>query len=176
MNPNATYRKSLGAAAGAVAIALSLLLTSGTNAKAQKTIRAVMQADVQVLDPIVNTSDITARFAFMVYDTLFALDQNFVAQPQMVGDYKVSEDKLTYDFTLRPGLKFHDGSPVTSADVIASLKRWEVRDGAGQLLAKFTKELSQTGDQSFRLVLNEPYGLVLDPLTKPDGNVPIIMP
>jgi hypothetical protein len=71
MNPNATFQKNLGAAAGAVAIALSLLLASGTNAKAQKTIRAVMQADVQVLDPIVNTSDITARFAFMVYDTLF---------------------------------------------------------------------------------------------------------
>jgi len=176
MSQKATYRRSLGVAAGALAIGLSLLLASGTNAKAQKTIRAVMQADVQVLDPIVNTSDITARFAFMVYDTLFALDENFVAQPQMVGDYKISDDKLTYDFTLRPGLKFHDGSAVTSADVIASLKRWEVRDGAGQLLAKFTKELSPTGDQSFRLVLNEPYGLVLDSLTKPDGNVPVIMP
>jgi peptide/nickel transport system substrate-binding protein len=151
-------------------------LLAPTPAAAQKTIRAVMQADVQVLDPIVNTSDITARFAMMVYDTLFALDENFVARPQMVGDYKISDDKLTYDFTLRPGLKFHDGSRVTSADVIASLKRWEARDGAGQILAKFTKELSATGGDSLRLVLTEPYGLVLDSLTKPDGNVPVIMP
>jgi peptide/nickel transport system substrate-binding protein len=166
-------RRRFGAA---VAIALSLASLGTTQARAEKTIRAVMQADVQVLDPIVNTADITARFALMVYDTLFSLDQNFVAQPQMVGDYKLSDDKLTYDFTLRPGLKFHDGSPVTSADVISSLKRWEARDGAGQLLAKLTKALSATGDQSFRLVLNEPYGLVLDSLAKPGANVPVIMP
>src|SRR5437762_2751984 len=103
-------RRRFGAA---VAIALSLASLGTTEARAEKTIRAVMQADVQVLDPTVNSAGITARFALMVYDTLFSLNQNFVAQPQMVGDYKLSDDKLAYDFSVRPGLKLHGGSPVT---------------------------------------------------------------
>src|SRR6202795_1459572 len=98
-------------------------------AQGQKTITAVMQADVKIFDPIVNTADITSRFALMVYDTLFSLDENLVPQPQMVGKYEVSADGLTYSFTLRDGLKFHDGTPVTAEDVVASLKRWWVKDG-----------------------------------------------
>src|SRR5205085_12057076 len=103
----------------AVAVALSLASFGITDAKAEKTIRAVMQADVQVVDPIVNPADISARFALMVYDTLFALDRHFTAQPQTVGAYKLSDDKLTYDSRLRPARKFRDGSPATLADVIA---------------------------------------------------------
>ncbi len=166
----------LKASAFAATLLGSLLGGTAASAAESKTIRAVMQADVTIFDPIFNTADITSFHAMMVFDTLFSMDKDLIARPQMVGDYKVSADQLTYDFTLRPGLKFHDGSPVTSADVVASLKRWEVRDGAGQVLAKFSKELVATGDQSFRLVLNEPYGQVLDSFAKPSANVPVIVP
>ncbi len=60
----------------------------------------------------------------MVYDTLFAMDEKFQVKPQMVDKYEVSKDQLTYTFTLRDGLKFHDGQPVRSADCIASIDRW----------------------------------------------------
>src|SRR5438128_982326 len=145
-------------------------------AQSQKTITSVMQADVKIFDPIVNTADITSRFALMVYDTLFSLDENLVPQPQMVGKYEVSADGLTYTFTLRDGLKFHDGTPVTAEDVVASLKRWWVKDGGGQIIQKYSKELTAVDDKTFRLVLTQPYGLVLDTLAKPDANVPAIMP
>ena len=52
----------------------------------------------------------------------------------MVGKWGVSDDKLTYTFELRDGLKFSDGSAVTAADCVASLRRWAARDGAGQHL------------------------------------------
>jgi ABC-type transport system substrate-binding protein len=97
----------------------------------------------------------------MIYDTLFAMDENFNIQPQMVKGYSVNDDKLTYTFTLRDGLKFHDGAPVTSADCIASIQRWGKRDGMGQKLMDFTKELTAIHDKTFKLVLKEPYGLVL---------------
>ena len=134
------------------------------------------EADVKIFDPIVNTADITSRFALMVYDTLFSLDENLVPQPQMVGKYEVSADGLTYTFILRDGLKFHDGTPVTAEDVVASLKRWWVKDGGGQIIQKYSKELTAVDDKTFRLVLTQPYGLVLDTLAKPDANVPVIMP
>src|SRR5690606_37019768 len=87
-----------------------------------------------------------------------------------------SGDKLTYTFTLRDGLKFHDGQPVTTADVIASLQRWGKADGMGQKLFDFIKELKAVDDKTFQLILKEPYGLVLDSLGKPSSNVPFIMP
>lgn len=158
------------------ALLLSWLGAGDASAQGNKTITAVMQADVKIFDPIINTADITARFALMVFDTLFSLDQNLVPQPQMVGKYEVSADSLTYTFVLRDGLKFHDGSPVTAEDVVASLKRWWVKDGGGQLIQKYSKELVAVDDKTFRLTLSQPYGLVLDTLAKPDANVPVIMP
>jgi peptide/nickel transport system substrate-binding protein len=64
----------------------------------------------------------------MIYDTLFAVDANQTVQPQMVDKYTISDDKLTYTFTLRDGLLWHDGQPVTSEDCIASIKRWGAKD------------------------------------------------
>jgi peptide/nickel transport system substrate-binding protein len=170
--------RSLRVALKAAALAVSLVWLGATHASASdpKTITAVMHADVKIFDPIVNTADITSYFALMVFDTLFSLDQNLVPQPQMVGNYKISADGLTYTFVLRDGLKFHDGTPVTAEDVVASLKRWWVKDGGGQIIQKFSKELTAVDNKTFRLVLNQPYGLVLDTLAKPDANVPVIMP
>ena len=59
----------------------------------------------------------------------------------MVGDWSVSDDGLTYTFTLRDGLMWHDGDPVTAADCVASIQRWGRRDGMGQKLIQFTREL-----------------------------------
>src|SRR5438270_11181579 len=165
---------------GAAVVAALLFLVLGglvRSAGAEPTtIRAVMYADLTIFDPIFNTADITSYHALMVFDTLFSLDKDLVARPQMVGEYSVSPDGLSYRFKLRPGLAFHDGSPVTAADVVASLKRWSVRDGAGQVLMKFTKELTAIDDDTVALVLSEPYGLVLESLAKPSANVPVIMP
>jgi peptide/nickel transport system substrate-binding protein len=170
--------RSLRVALTAATLALPLVWLGATPASAadQKTITAVMHADVKIFDPIVNTADITSYFALMVFDTLFSLDQNLSPQPQMVGSYKISTDGLTYTFVLRDGLKFHDGTPVTAEDVVASLKRWWVKDGGGQIIQKFSKELTAVDNKTVRLVLNQPYGLVLDTLAKPDANVPVIMP
>ena len=96
-----------------------------------KVLRAVMHADVRVIDPIWTTQTIANIHGALVYDTLFGNDADQKPQPQMVGKYEISPDRLTYTFTLRDGLEFHDGSPVTTKDVIASLKRWGAKDGVG---------------------------------------------
>ena len=116
----------------AVAAVAAAMLGS---ANAEKVLRVVPHADLKNVDPIWTTAYITRNHGYMVYDTLFAADANGEIQPQMVGDFSVSDDGLTYTFTLRDGLKWHDGSPVTAADCIASIERWGKRDGMGQKLS-----------------------------------------
>ena len=88
---------------------------------------------------------------------------------------KVSDDKLTYTFTLRDGLKWHDGTPVTAEDCAASLQRWGKRDGMGQKLMDFTASLEATDAKTITLKLKEPYGLV-GFAGKPSSLAPFMMP
>src|SRR5882724_5244177 len=97
-------------------------------AAAQKTLKFVPEADLRSLDPIWTTAYITRNYGYMVYDTLFAVNEKFEVKPQMIDKWTVSDDKLTYTFTLRDGLKWHDGQAVKSADCIASIDRWSKRD------------------------------------------------
>jgi peptide/nickel transport system substrate-binding protein len=161
----------------AVLAAMAAMATVGAPpAGAQeKVLRAVMHADVRVLDPIWTTQTIANIHGMLVYDTLFGNDDQMQPKPQMVDTYEISEDKLVYIFTLRAGLKFHDGSPVTTADVIASLGRWGKKDGAGQRLFTFVDKLEALDVKTFRMTLKEPYGLVLETLGKTNSSVPVIM-
>src|SRR3954464_8656046 len=111
------------------ALALSAALAVSSIADA-KTITAVMHSDLRVIDPIFTPAYITRDHGYMVYDTLLATDANFKIQPQMA-DWATSDDKLTYTFTLRDGLKWHDGTPVTAEDCVASLNRWGKVDTLG---------------------------------------------
>lgn len=145
-------------------------------ARAETVLRAAMHSDLRILDPIWTTALISTHHGFMVYDTLFAVDEKLEVKPQMVESWTVSDDKLTWTFTLRDGLEFHDGQPVTAEDCVASIRRWAARDGMGQKLMAVTAELSATGPKTFVLKLREPYGLVLASLGKPASNILFIMP
>ena len=118
-------------------------LGSGPALAQDKVLRAVMHADVRTLDPFWTTQTIAGIHGLMVYDTLFSSDINLDPKPQMVDTWTASDDKLTWTFTLRDGLKFHDGAPVKSADCIASIQRWAKRDVFGQKLADMTLELGK---------------------------------
>src|SRR4030088_2784284 len=103
------------------------LLSAAAPAGAQ-TLKMVAHSDLKVLDPVWTTAFITRNHGYMIYDVLFARDASGTIQPQMVDKYETSPDKLTWTFTLRPGLEWHDGKPVTAEDCIASIKRWGARD------------------------------------------------
>jgi peptide/nickel transport system substrate-binding protein len=154
-------------------LAASVVLTQPAVA-AGKTITAVMHADLRT-PGMQTTAYIVRDFGYMVYDTLLAEDANFKIQPQMA-EWKISDDKLTYTFTLRDGLKWHDGTPVTAEDCVASLKRWGKADGMGQKLMDFTASIEATDPKTITLKLKEPYGLVLESIGKPSSIVPFMMP
>jgi peptide/nickel transport system substrate-binding protein len=140
-----------------------------------RTVRAVLHGDLQVFDPIWTTANMTGNHSLLIYDTLFGMDEDRRPQPQMVDRWGVSEDKKTYTFTLRDGQKFHDGQDVTSADVVASIRRWAVRDGSAQHMFRRVADTPIKDEKTFQIVLKEPYGLVLDAIGKLETNLPVIM-
>ena len=139
-------------------------------------LKVIPHADLKNIDPIWTTAYITRNHGYMVYDTLFAMDANLKPQPQMVGSWDVSGDQLTWTFTLRSGLKWHDGADVTAADCVASLKRWGARDGMGQQLMGVIEEMKAVNNKTFSMTLTKPYGLVLESIGKISSNVPFMMP
>jgi peptide/nickel transport system substrate-binding protein len=168
--------RSLRWLAGTVVALIAAGTAPGLALAQQKVLKFIPQADLRILDPIATTAYITRNHGYMVYDTLFAINDKFQVRPQMVGKHEMSKDGLTYTLTLRDGLKFHDGAPVRSADCIASVERWAKRDALGQKLAEATESWSAVDDKTFRLKLKKPFPLTLDALAKPSSNVPFIMP
>ncbi len=162
----------VGVVAAAALLAPGLASAQGSN----KVLKMVPHADLKVTDAHFTTATITNDHAMMVYDMLFAWDSKLSAKPQMVGNHTLSADKLKYTFTLRPGLTFHDGSKVTTKDVVPSIKRWMLRDSAGQKLNEVTASIDAVDDSTFTLTLKEPYGLVLFTLASTAGSIPGIMP
>ena len=161
--------------AGVAILAAAMTVTSLTNAQGTGTIRVVLQTQLKILDPVLTPAYSTRNHGYLVYDTLFSMDEKSVPQPQMVESWTQSSDKLTYTFKLRKGLKFHDGNPVTSEDVIASLKRWSERDQMGARLMKSTAQLDAVDASTFRFKLNRPYGLLIETLSKQGSPVPFIL-
>jgi peptide/nickel transport system substrate-binding protein len=159
-------------AVGATAIGLAMAAAPST----AQTLRMVSHADIKILDPIWTTALITRNHGYMIYDVLFAKDADLKIQPQMAEKYTVSDDKLTWTITLRDGLEWSDGTPVTAEDCIASIKRWGARDGFGQILLKATSDIKAIDVKTFAIILKEPFGLVLEALGKPSSSVPFMMP
>lgn len=141
-----------------------------------KTLKVVAHADVKILDPTFTTAYISRNFGYMVYDTLFAQNRKGQPMPQMVDKFSSSNGGLSWSFTLRPGLKFSDGSAVTTADVLASLARWMSRDSMGRAMTAAGAEWKAIDAQTFTLALKQPYGLVLESLAKPSGYPVFILP
>ena len=155
----------------------AVILGGVAQAHAQSDVlRVVPWSDLQVLDPFTASDPPTATHARMVFDTLFAPDANQKPQPQMVEVHTVSGDRLTHTFTLRDGLLFHDGTPVTAEDCILSIRRWGVRDPFGQLLMASVTTLEPVNHKTFQIVLKAPFPLVLEALARGGIRPPHIMP
>jgi peptide/nickel transport system substrate-binding protein len=158
-------------------VAAAILAAALSPAAAQdKVLRVVPHSNLNILDPIWTTQYMARNHGYMVYDTLFGTDEKSRVQPQMVERWTVSKDQREWSFTLREGLEFHDGKPVTGEDVIASLRRWGQRDAMGQKLMTFVERMDSPAPNQFRIFLREPCGFVLEALGKPSSNVPFIMP
>jgi peptide/nickel transport system substrate-binding protein len=158
---------------GALPATLALARPAIAQGTAARTLRFVPQANLTSPDPIWTTANVTRNHAYMIWDTLYGLDAALQPQPQMCAGHEISSDQLTWRFTLRDGLEFHDGEPVRAADCIASLARWSKRDAFGQILAARVAELRAVDDKHFEIRLTKPFPLVTLAIA---GNNAFIMP
>ena len=164
--------------AGVAAAALTgvgVPLLGRAQARPPRQARMVPHGDLNILDPIWTTQNMAAYHGAMMYDTLYGIDANFAPQPQMVGKTDISADRKTYTMELRPGLKWNDGTAVTARDCVASLRRWQVKDGAGTHLFERVADTPVVDEKTFRIVLKEPYGLLIEALAKTSTPVCFMM-
>lgn len=157
---------------GAAAIAAPAI----ARAAAKTTLKFVPYADLALLDPIITTNYVTRTHALMIFDTLYGLDAGYRAQPQMVDRHSVDQDGKLWTLTLREGLLFHDGMPVLARDVVASLKRWGMRDSFGGALFSAIDEISAPSDRAVQFRMKRPFPLLPEALAKPTSFLPGIMP
>ncbi len=167
-------RSFIGAAASAAITAPQL--AAPALAQASKVLRFVPQANLANFDPIWGTQYVVRNAAALVWDTLYGIDSQLKPQRQMVEAEEVSPDGLTWTFRLRTGLKFHDGEPVLSKDVVASLTRWAARDPMGLMIKAIQQELVAVDDRTFRWRLSKPFPKLLLALAKTNSPVAFIMP
>ncbi|ONG58874.1 ABC transporter substrate-binding protein [Pseudoroseomonas deserti] len=164
-------RRSLLLAAGA-----ALAAPSYARAQSSKVLRFVPQADLPNLDAVAGTQLVVRNASLLVFDMLYGIGADLQPKPQMVEGHEVSADGRIWDFRLRPGLKFHDGEPVRSRDVVTSIQRWMVRDGMGQMIQSQLDALEAVDDRNFRFRLKAPFPKLLYALGKSNTPLLVIMP
>lgn len=123
--------------------------------------RFVPNANLSSIDPIWTTALVAQIHGFLSFDMLYGMDATGHIRPQMCAGHELSADELTWTFTLRDGLLFHDNEQVLARDCVTSVRRWSVRDSFGQQLAAAANEIAVLDDRRFRMRLNKPFRQML---------------
>jgi peptide/nickel transport system substrate-binding protein len=107
----------------AARLAVALLLASASAAGAQTSQVVISQpAEATTMDPGRSTQVLTVNYFVNLYDTLTRWDTALQLQPGLATSWK-AVNETTWEFTLRPGVKFHDGAAFTAEDVKATFER-----------------------------------------------------
>jgi peptide/nickel transport system substrate-binding protein len=141
--------------------ATPLLMTPALARADTRPLRFIPNANLSALDPIWTTALVAQAHGFLIFDTLYGLDASNNIRPQMCSGHEVSADELTWTFTLRDGLIFHDGEKVLARDCVTSLKRWASRDSFGQQLTRVADEIAGLDDRRFQIRLKKPFRQML---------------
>src|SRR5476651_1257568 len=161
----------------ATACAIAAWTIGAPDVRAQgKVLKVTLSTELQILDPIVTRINSARVFAYLVYDTLVAMDSAGNYRPQMLEGWGVSNDRLTYTFTLRDGLEWNDGTPVTSDDCIASIERWAKREPFGSAMMDEVADLRPIDAKHFVMHLRRPFAFVIEALGRSGLQVPVMMP
>src|SRR3954453_15687334 len=160
-------------AAGAALLGAPAILRAQTKANV---LRFVPEADVVIFDPVTSPSWQTRDYAYLVYDTLFGMDDENRPQPQMLEGASARAEGLTWTLVRRAGLKSHDNEPVRAQDVVRSIRRWGARDAFGQALLAATNDITATNDKTVIIRLKKPFPLLPNALAKTMAYPCMVMP
>ena len=111
----------------AIALGLGVMLvppTAHADPQSGGTARVALRADMLGTEPGVKRDAITDNVLHHVMEALVAYDGEISPQPMLAESWEISDEGTTYTFNLRDGLTFHNGEPLTSAEVKWSWERW----------------------------------------------------
>src|SRR5579864_8072537 len=138
------------------------------------TLRVAEIGEPLTLDTVATTADLTSNIMLPVFEELFALDAAGRVQPFLASSHALSKDGLTYTFTLRKDVPFHNGRAMNAEDVVASLNRWGTVSPRGTAVYKNVDSVTALGADSVSVCLKNPFGPLLAFLAYPNGAAAIM--
>jgi len=149
--------------AGAAALG-TLALGRGALAQTPKsggTIISAQNNEATGLDPQLVPSFSRSRRSPLTYSQLVRFDENMAIQPELAESWTLSDDKLTWTFKLRQGVKFHDGQELTSADVKFTFDRLLDKSAGGKADFTALDKVEPVGKYQVKLVTKEPFAALM---------------
>ena len=140
------------------AVAAGAMMVLAGAAFADGTMRYATVGEPPSLDQHVVTSDLATTIAHHIFEGLYTFNSSNSPVALLAAGETVSEDGKTITVALREGVKFHNGQDMTSADVVASLKRWGEFGSRGGLLFAYVESVEATGDHEVTIKLSQPFG------------------
>jgi peptide/nickel transport system substrate-binding protein len=133
-------------------------------AQAPKTGGSIISAqnnEATGLDPQLVPSFSRSRRSPLTYSQLVRFDENMAIQPELAESWTLSDDKLTWTFKLRQGVKFHDGQELTSDDVKFSFDRLLDKSAGGKADFTAVDKIEPAGKYQVKFVTKEPFAALL---------------
>ncbi|MDR7419842.1 MAG: ABC transporter substrate-binding protein [Armatimonadota bacterium] len=159
----------------AVLVGAAVWVPVAPAAPADRPLRVALQGSPPSLDWQANSSFLTVVPALHIWEQLFVFNAKDEVVPWLVDTYTISPDSLTYDLTLRRGVKFHNGKEMTADDVIASLARWRRVSPGGRTTGAVIASVDKTGTHALRIRLSRPFGALLANLANQSFSM-VVMP
>lgn len=152
--------------AAAIAMSVSSCGTNTTNKAAAKQIVIARNADSVGLDPVMRDDDVDCQMTELIVDTLVQSTNNGKKiVPCLAKSWDISNDKLTYTFHLRSGLKFSDGTPVKGEDWVYSLKRArDTQSSPWAFSLEDVRDITAPDNTTVVITLNQPSAVILSDL------------
>ena len=156
MKTKAVKRILLTLVCGALTIALGACSGDKAGESSSQITIGIPQDIEDSLDPHKAVAAGTKEVLFNLYEGLVKPDSSGELQPAIASDYSISEDATTYTFTLREGVKFHDGSMVTAEDVKYSIDRCADTTNGEPLVEAYSniKSVNIVDEKTVEVVLN----------------------
>ncbi|GLS33928.1 peptide/nickel transport system substrate-binding protein [Mesorhizobium albiziae] len=153
-----------------IAVSLAAILLPATGAAWGQSKGGVIDVatigEPPTLDPMASTADLVGIVTQHIYETLYTFDKDWGVTPLLAAEMpQISADGMTYTIPLRTGIKFHDGSDMNSADVVASLQRWMKVATRGKQAAETITAVEATDDNTVKITLNKPFAPLLSLLS-----------
>jgi len=124
-------------------------------------LKAAIVGEPPTLDAHLTTAVMTYNIMWHVYETLYTLDRNFEPIPLLAEGHVMSDEGRRYTIKVRRGVRFHDGTELTAADVAASLARWGRLHTVGKAVWKHVEALEARDPLTVVFHLKAPMGSLL---------------